>query len=92
LHGALWLRNSNPPTRSPFGNEAEQIVSGLACLRRRTHDGAFVFAQELDPRANVIGMAQVGMIASDAQQNAALNSAVYLNSQVALAVFSAAFA
>jgi hypothetical protein len=43
--------------RNGFGNEAEQIVRGLARLRSGTHDGAIVFAQDLELRADIIGMA-----------------------------------
>ena len=42
--------------RNGFGNEAEQIVRGLARLRSGTHDGAIVFAQDLELRADIIGM------------------------------------
>jgi hypothetical protein len=31
-----------------LGNEAEQIVRGLACLRSRSHDRTIVFAQDLE--------------------------------------------
>jgi len=40
-----------------FTYEAEQKVRGLARLRRRTHDGAIVFAQDVEPCADIIGMA-----------------------------------
>ena len=43
--------------RDELGNKTEQIVRGLACLRSRSHDRTIVFAQDLEPVADVIGMA-----------------------------------
>ena len=53
--GTHGLSSSYPETLRV--HEAEQEVRGLACLRRCTHDGTIVFAQDFQPRADVIGVA-----------------------------------
>ena len=40
-----------------FGTKGEQIVRRLGGGTRRTHDGAIVLAQHLEPRTDVIGVA-----------------------------------